>query len=112
MTRVRDLLDRWEKSASGRLTSRHYTVRLPVQDAAKLAALAEMYPRRSEEELITDLLSAALDEIEAAFPYVQGRKVVAEDEQGDPIYEDIGQTPRFASLHRKHLDRLRRETAQ
>lgn len=110
--RVKDLLDQWEKSAGGRLTPQHYTVRLPIQHAAKLAALAEMYPRRSEEELITDLLAAALDEIEAAFPYVQGRHVIAEDDQGDPIYEDVGQTPRFANLNRKHLDRLRRETSQ
>jgi hypothetical protein len=110
--KVKDLLAQWEKSASGRLTPRHYSVRLTMHDAAKLAALVEMYPRRSEEELISELLSAALDEVEAAFPYVQGRRVVAEDDQGDPIYEDIGQTPRFSSLHRKHLERLHRESRQ
>jgi hypothetical protein len=110
--KVRQLLEQWEKSASGRLTQREYRVRLPLADAAKLAALAEMYPRRSEEELISDLLSAALGEVEAAFPYVQGRQIIAEDDQGDPIYEDVGPTPRFVTLHRKHLDRLRRENAQ
>ncbi|WP_440995955.1 type 1 pili tip component [Arhodomonas sp. SL1] len=104
--KLRDLLERWEESASEARTPNHYRVRLPVHDAAKLAALAEMYPGRSEEQIITDLLSTALDEIEAAFPYVQGQGVVAEDEQGDPIYEDAGLTPRFQALTRKHLERL------
>lgn len=105
----RDLLKRWERSATQPRTPKHYEVRLTVEDAAKLAALAEMYPGRSEEDLITDLLNAALDQVEATFPYVQGPRVVAEDEQGDPIYEDTGLTPRFQDLHRKHRQRLERE---
>jgi hypothetical protein len=32
--------------------------------------------------------------------------VVASDEQGDPLYEDIGLTPRFLALSRRHLQRL------
>ena len=35
-----------------------------------------------------------------------GRQVVATDEQGDPLYEDIGPTPRFLSLARKYLREL------
>ncbi|MCS4505014.1 type 1 pili tip component [Arhodomonas aquaeolei] len=104
--KLRDLLESWEESASEPRTRNAYCVRLPVHDAAKLAALEEMYPGRSQEQIITDLLSTALDEIEAAFPYVQGGRVVAEDEQGDPIYEDAGLTPRFQTLARKHLERL------
>ena len=109
---VRDLLEDWQRSAVERRTPRHYSVQLPVHDAAKIAALAEMYPGRSERDIITDLLSAALDEVEVAFPYVEGRRVVAEDEHGDPIYEDSGLTPRFQSLARKHLDRLQRELGE
>ncbi len=101
--KFRELLETWERSAGERRTSEAYSVRLPVHDAAKLAALAEMFPGRSEQDIITDLLSTALDEIEAAFPYVAGDRVVAEDEHGDPIYEDAGLTPRFQSLTRKHL---------
>jgi hypothetical protein len=107
--KLRDLLDNWEQTAKEKRTPHHYKIRLSVHDAAKLAALSEIYPGRSEEDLLTDLVSAALDEIEAAFPYIQGRKVVAEDEQGDPIYEDEGLTPTFQELHRKYLDRLERE---
>ncbi|EAR21877.1 hypothetical protein [Nitrococcus mobilis] len=101
--KFRELLETWERSAGERRTLEVYSVRLPVHDAAKLAALAEMFPGRSEQDIITDLLSTALDEIEAAFPYVPGDRIVAEDEQGDPIYEDTGLTPRFQSLTRKHL---------
>jgi hypothetical protein len=37
---------------------------------------------------------------------VRGSKVVALDEQGDPLYEDIGPTPRFLALSRKYLREL------
>ena len=107
--RVKELVAAWEETASERRTPYEYRVRLPLNDAAKLQALAEMYPGRSEQDLLTDLLCAALDEVEASFPYVQGRNVVAEDEQGDPIYEDAGLTPRFKQLTRKHLDQLERQ---
>ncbi|HKJ94465.1 MAG TPA: type 1 pili tip component [Gammaproteobacteria bacterium] len=107
--KMRELLETWEQSAGERRTRYAYSVRLPVHDAAKLAALADMFPGRSEQDIITDLLSTALDEIEAAFPYVAGGRVVAEDEQGDPIYEDVGQTPRFQRLTREHFERLEAE---
>jgi len=48
------------------------------------------------------LLSTALDELEEALPYVPGTKIVAEDEFGDPIYEDVGVTPLFEELSRKY----------
>ena len=107
--KVKELIEAWETSASQPRTARDYNVRLPMDDAAKLAALREMYPGRSETDLITDLLSAALDDLEAAFPYVQGQRVVAEDEHGDPIHEDVGTTPRFRELTHKHLERLKSE---
>ena len=107
--RIRDLLQEWEQGAGSRLTARTYRVRLPLHDAARIRALAELYPGRTEEQLITELLSAALDELEAAFPYVQGERVVTEDEQGDPVYEDAGFTPRFYRLTQRHVRELERE---
>lgn len=106
--KMQELLDLWERTANGALTPEEYQVRLPVEDAAKIQALAEMYPRRTVSEIITDLLSVALDDLESALPYVRGEKVVAVDEEGDPLYEDIGPTPRYQVLTRKHLDRYRR----
>ena len=101
--KVRDLLSLWENTASGSLTPERYEVRLPVEDAARLKALAELYPRRHIEELITDLLSASLNELESVMPYISGNKVVAVDELGDPMYEDVGPTPRYPGLTEKHL---------
>ncbi len=69
----------------------------------RLAALIDMYPKRTAEELLGELVAAALEELEASFPYVQGRQVIATDEEGDPLYEDIGPTPRFLTLSRQHL---------
>ena len=106
--KVRELLSLWEQTASGTLTEDSYEVRLSIKDAARLHALAELYPRRNVEELITDLMTAALDEMESVMPYRQGSKVVAFDEQGDPLYEDVGPTLRYLSLTEKHLNRYKR----
>jgi hypothetical protein len=75
---------------------------LTVDDAAQLAALADMFPGRSAEQLLTELLTVALKELAAAMPYVAGKRVISTDEQGDPVYEDIGPTPRFMELARMH----------
>jgi len=91
------------------MTREPYAIRLRVEDAARIHALAEMYPGIDEERVISDLLSAALDLVEATFPYVPGKTVIREDDQGDPIYEDIGLTPGFLELVRKHQRALDKE---
>jgi hypothetical protein len=105
--KVRELLSMWENTARGDMTPEQFSVRLPVEDAAKIRALTEMYPHRSAEDIITDLLSAALVELESSLPYQRGDRVVALDEEGDPLYEDVGPTPRFLNLIKKHLMRYR-----
>lgn len=104
---VRDLLSVWEKTAKGEVTEEQFQVRLPVEDAARIRALAEMYPRRNLEEIITDLLAAALSELESSLPYVGGDQIVAMDEEGDPLYEDIGPTPRYLHLVQKYLSQYK-----
>ncbi|WP_435607623.1 pilin assembly protein [Pseudomonas knackmussii] len=104
--KIRDLVHHWEQSARGRLTRHRYSIPLDVETAARLAALHDLYPKRSVEELLGELVGSALEELEASFPYVKGNKVVATDEQGDPIYEDVGVTPRFLQLSRKYLHEL------
>ena len=109
--KISDLVQHWETSSSGALTVREYRLRLPLRDAARIAALTEMYPIRSETEIISELLSAALDVLEQAMLYIPGSKVIAEDDQGDPIYEDVGPTPRFIALTEKRSQVLEKETA-
>jgi len=45
-------------------------------------------------------------------PYIAGKKVISSDEQGDPIYEDVGLTPRFVELTRKNRKRLEAELSK
>jgi hypothetical protein len=58
------------------------------------------------EEILSDLLCASLDEIAAVMPYEPGSKVISSDDHGDPLYEDVGMTPRFVELTRKHKKEL------
>lgn len=104
--KIASLVHYWESSSSGTLTVSEYRIRLPLRDAARVAALAEMYPSRSETEILSELLSAALDELEQAMPYIPGSRVIAEDDRGDPIYEDVGPTPRFIALTEQHMRAL------
>lgn len=106
MTSLVNLIRQWQEFASGRLAVRTHNVTLTQWDAARIAALAEMYPRRSESELISELLSAALDELEQAMPYIPGTVAVSEDEEGNPIFSDVGPTPRFMDLSRQFLARM------
>ena len=107
--KTRELVKRWEKDAKDKITVREFIVKLPLHDAARIMALAEMYPARTETQLITDLLGTALDELEEAFPYAKGDTVIAEDEYSDPIYEDVGLTPVFFEKTQKFLRQLESE---
>ncbi len=104
---IKELLDEWESSSHGHDTPISMTVDLPLEVAARILALNELYPERTQEQIFIELLHVALDELEEAFPYVQGDKVIAEDEFGDPIYEDAGLTPRFIELTRKYQQQLK-----
>jgi hypothetical protein len=99
--KFKPLLDRWKKDAAPVRTAKEYPVRLELDDAARLHALAELFPGQPIDAIITDLLHAGLDEIAAAMPYERGPKVISRDDHGDPVYEDVGLTPRFVELTRK-----------
>lgn len=107
---IKNLVSEWVREASGELAQERYSIQLPLEDAAKIEALADMFPRRSREQLITDLLSVALDELVSHLPYEQGDRVIAHDEQGDPIYEDVGLTPRYLDLTRAHVEKLKQQS--
>ena len=100
----KELLESWRERSAAPRTAEAYAVRLPLDAAAQLAALAEMFPRRAPEQLITELLGVALNEVAAAMPYIAGKRVISNDEQGDPLYEDVGPTPELARKHRRRLE--------
>jgi len=104
--KIRELLDRWAAADSPRQTLETYEMRLDAETAAKVHALAEMYPGTSTQDILQDLIAAALTELETSMPYRPGKRVIAEDDHGDPVYEDAGPTPRFLELTRKHKARI------
>lgn len=104
--KFKPLLDRWKKDPAPVRTAKEYPIRLELDDAARLQALAELFPGQPIDVIITDLLRAGLDEIAAAMPYEGGPKVISRDDHGDPLYEDIGLTPRFVALTRKFKKKL------
>lgn len=104
--KIQQLLEKWDKQTEGYQDLKEHKLRLPRYELAKIYALKEMYPGKREDEIISDLLITALHALEEAFPYIPGDRVVAEDESGDPLYEDIGLTPRFLALTRKYANEL------
>ena len=99
----KSLLDDWAASEPPQKTKKAYSIPLAVEDAARVEALAELFPGIGEERIVSDLLAAALRQIEAEMPYEQGDKIIREDEFGDPVFEDTGLTPRFRKLVRARL---------
>jgi len=98
---IMQLLEEWEHARIERESARDYQVALPLREASRIEALAEMYGR-SPGSIIRDLARLAIDDLERQLPYVQGERVIAEDEFGDPVYEDVGPMPRFMELSAKH----------
>ena len=103
--RIQDLVAHWEQASKGERTRQQYSINLPLKEAAQILALKEMYPDCNEEQILTDLLCYALGELSQAFPYEAGKEV-AQDEYGDPIYEDAGLTPKFIRLAQKYRSSL------
>lgn len=104
-----DLHNLWTAPDNSRITSKQYSFRLPVHVAAKLNALAEMYPQKTRTELVGDLLATALDELVKGMPFVKGRSYGFHPDAEEEIFEDIGPAATFWKLANKHYQELERE---
>jgi hypothetical protein len=104
--KMRKLLDRWQSLSRSPEPRVSLELALRQHDAARVYALAEMYPGLAVADILGDVIHSALDELQEAFPYVNGDLQVAEDEMGNPVYEDAGPTPTFLALTQKHMDAL------
>lgn len=105
----KDLLSVWSAPDNSRVTNKQFSFRLPVHVAARVAALCEMYPNKSRTQIVSDLLSSALDEMQQQFPDVKGPFVGRDPETGVDLFEDIGPARRFRGLANKHYAELERE---
>ena len=107
--KVSDLMSHWQAEFGAEVTEQVYGLPLRIHDAARLEALVELFPEMTRDQILRDLVSAALDDLTSGFPYVAGDKVIAEDEEGFPMYEDVGLTPKFLALARKHIDTMAKD---
>ena len=107
--KVRELMSSWESTRHQDDGEEKYHIRLPRRDAARLEALASLYPGMDKNEVVTQLIEVALDEVERQMPYKAGSKVVAVDEMGDPLYEDVGLTPRYLQLRHQFAQGLNKK---
>jgi hypothetical protein len=104
-----NLPDLWNTPDNSRVTSKQYSFRLPVHVAAKIEALCEMYPGKNRTQIVADLLTSALDEVEKSFPFVAGEKLCTVPDTGEDIFEDVGLAARFQALANKYYLELERE---
>ena len=104
-----ELLNEWANTARINKPVMSLNLQLPLELSAQLMALKDMFPGRTLEQLLFDLLSSAVDELQETLPYMQGANIIAEDEYGDPMYEDAGLTPRFLDLTQYYCDKFNNE---
>ncbi|MGB0466738.1 MAG: hypothetical protein ACPGF7_04285 [Pontibacterium sp.] len=93
------LLDELERKANHKADLSQVTFPIDKEDMIRIEALCDVFDMEVDE-LIPALLHTVLQEVEASLPYRQGNKVIRV-EDGDPIYEDIGPTPRYLAIKRK-----------
>lgn len=108
MNRMKELINLWKVTSTDRPIAKMVSVEFTAYDYARFMALAEIFSKRSEKQILSEMVATALDEIEEAFPYIQGCEVIAEDEFGDPVYADAGLTPRYLELIKKYKTSLKR----
>lgn len=74
------------------------SIAVDSDDLVRLKALSQLY-KLPIEELSAALMTEILKQVEARIPYKPGPKVIrVEDEE--PIYEDIGDMPRYLEIKR------------
>jgi len=116
-----NLHDAWASPDNTRLTPKQFSFRLPLHVAAKIAALCEMYPQKSRTQIMADLLTSALDELEQNLPMGVGSPIDHESEYVErmlanhngedyvPLFYLGGARGKFRNLSNSHFEELERE---
>ena len=63
-----DLHELWTNGPKMRMSTQPYSFRLPIVIGAQIEALCEIYPQKNRTEIVTDLLLAAIEELEPNLP--------------------------------------------
>lgn len=127
-----DLHKVWGSPDHSKLTPRQISIRLPILDSARISALCEMYPGKTKTQIISDLISTALDQAIEGLPSKKGKFLGPDPIEGHEIselsqdtgfdeqeianmndtrtvYEDIGPRGQFYKLTKKYLRELEKE---
>jgi hypothetical protein len=98
---TKHLLRTWIGPDNSRLMRNQTSMRLSVHVAAKISALCEMFPQRSKTQLINDLLSTALDDLE------RGLEDTHPWEESEEGLENLPtQKTNYQALVRKYLEEI------
>lgn len=87
------------------------SLRLPIGLAARLAALCEMHKQKSRTEILTDLITLGLSQVEKAAPPRSGSDQTTPQSAQTPVYLLSGPFAEFHHLVVKHHRRMERELA-
>lgn len=116
--KTQHLHDMWSGPDNARLTSKQFSFRFPIHIAAKIDALCEMYPQKNRTQIVADLLTAALDDLEKSLPEAMGEKVdqrwndeIARQvgKEGEQLYYLGGAKGRFHAIANRHYLALEKE---
>lgn len=114
------LHDLWAGPDNTRLTSKQVSLRLPTHIAAKVAALCEMYPQKNRTQIIADLLTASLNDLEASLPEMLGERLSPSEQafitelegeraEGKTYYYLGGPRAQFRKTSNRHYLELEKE---
>lgn len=105
----------WAAPDNKRLIPKQISIRLPVHVAAKIYALEEIYPSKTRTEIINDLLSTALEEMEDSIPSSKGKEIAvipaehAGTEEAVHVYEDNGLRGRYFDVFTRHITAIEKQ---
>lgn len=107
----KDLVKVWDAPDNSKLTPKQISIRLPLLVSAKINALCEIYPRKTKTEIIGDLLSTALEQLEEGMESKRGEFIEYEPTRCGrvPIYEDDGLRGIFRNRTIRNLRELESE---
>ena len=108
---AKDLIKLWELRDNSRLTAKQMSIRLPTHVAARISALCELFPNKTKTQLIGDLLSSALDQLEDGITYEQSERPTVVLPDGEAIHDIYGPGTkgRYLEISNKYLKELESE---
>jgi len=112
---AKDLVKFWTAPDNTRLTAKQMSIRLPIHVAAKIAALAVMFPKKTKTEIIGDLLAAALEQVAGGLsdePYSDEEDEVARLPPDIAVEVAWGDNARYGRLVTKYLTEMEQEAGE